>query len=474
MPARRVVLLAAAALLVSLTAGAAATTASKRPAAPRIDGRAAALVALPHLEGRLVAAKGRAPTDASCRATLGSPCYSPQEIRRAYGVDQLVRRGDDGRGETIVIIDSFGSPTIAADLASFDAGYGLPAPPSFRVLAPLGTVAFDPTKIPDQLNWAAETTLDVEWSHAMAPEARIVLLTSPVDETEGTTGMPQFDKLVNYALDHRLGDVISQSWGATENTLFTPAGEQVIGDFERSYRRAAALGVTVLASAGDTGAANYELSGTSFYARPAVGFPASSPFVTAVGGTSLLADSKGDYASETVWDNSTGAGGGGISQVFPEPWYERAFLPKAVQKELGGHRGLPDVSWNADPETPILIYLSFSGSSTAGYYPIGGTSEGAPSWAGLVADLDQFVGRPIGLLNPYLYLLGAAHLGYHDVVVGNNSFAGVTGYEATRGWDPASGWGTPDIGRVLSVLRQLAVGRPSRQALERRALALRS
>ena len=188
------------------------------------------------LNATLAHAGAQAPTDAQCRAATGSPCYSPQEIRHAYGVDLLMARGDDGKGETIVIFDSYGSPTIASDLASFDAGYGLPAPPSFTILSPLGTVPFDPTAIPDQVSWAAETTLDVEWSHAMAPDASIVLMTSPVDETEGVQGMPQFNALENYALDHHLGQVISQSWGATENTLFTPAGEQVFRQLRDDLR----------------------------------------------------------------------------------------------------------------------------------------------------------------------------------------------------------------------------------------------
>jgi len=409
----------------------------------------------------LARAGAQAPSDAFCRANFGIPCYSPQEIRHAYGVDRLLDKGYDGAGETIVIFDSYGSPTIASDLATFDAGYGLPAPPSFTILSPLGTVPFDPTAIPDQINWAFETTLDVDWSHAMAPDASIVLMTSPVDETEGVQGMPQFNYLENYALDHNLGQIWSQSWGATENTLFTPAGQQVFNSFEQTYARAAATGVSVFASAGDSGAANVELNGTTFYPFPTVIFPASSPLVTAVGGTSLYADTSGDYQSETVWNNAIGAGGGGISQVFGEPLYQKLVLPPADQQLLGGHRGLPDVSWNADPDTSILVYVSFLAAADNGYYFIGGTSEGSPDWAGFTADLNQLVGHPIGFLNPYLYALGKAGIGFHDITVGNNSFAGVTGYSATPGWDPASGWGTPDVGQLLTDIGSLAQGDPS-------------
>lgn len=215
------------------------------------------------------------------------------------------------------------------------------------------------------------------------------------------------------------------------------------------------------------------LNGTTDYPFPTVGFPASSPLVTAVGGTSLYADTRGDYQSETVWNNATGAGGGGISQVFGEPVYQR-LLPRSDQQLLDGHRGLPDISWNADPDTSILIYLSFLGASQAGYYMIGGTSEGSPQWSGLTADLNQLIGHPIGFLNPYLYALGKAGIGFHDITVGNNSFAGVPGYSATPGWDPASGWGTPDVGQLLRDIGSLARGDPSLQTLVSRADSLRS
>jgi subtilase family serine protease len=320
-----------------------------------------ALIAHPLPDGmKLVEAGSQAPTDAFCRANFDSPCYSPQEIRHAYGVDALINRGDQGKGQTIVIIDSYGSPTIASDLQTFDAGYGLPDPPSFKVLSPLGTVPYDPATYPDEPGWAEESTLDVEWSHAMAPKANIVLLTSPVDETEGTVGMPQFDYLINYALDHHLGNVISQSWGATENGLFDPAGEQVISEFNRSYARAAAMGVTAIASTGDAGTANLENDLSTIYPFPTVNFPAASPLIAAIGGTSLFADTSGDYQSETVWNQGNAATGGGISQQFREPFYQ-AFLPRSVQQELGGNRGIPDVSWNADPGTSIEIYISVPG-----------------------------------------------------------------------------------------------------------------
>ncbi len=304
----------------------------------------------------------------------------------------------------------------------------------------------------------------------MAPGAAIVVLTSPVDQTEGVQGLPEFLALEKYALDHHLGKIISQSWGATENTLFIdaagPQRPQVIADYSAFYARALLGQVTVLASAGDQGSSNVENNLVTFYSFPTVNFPASSPLVTAVGGTDLSADGSGNYQSETVWnDDGCCAGGGGISQVFQEPVYQRLSLPKMVQAQLGGMRGLPDVSYNAAVFNEFIwIYASYPGAFYGpGYYSIGGTSEGSPQWAGIVADLNQYAGRPLGFLNPALYVLGGAgrfsHIG-RDITVGNNELLDVPGavapgYSATRGWDPASGWGTPNLVDLPSHLFEL-------------------
>jgi subtilase family serine protease len=400
-----------------------------------------------------------APTDASCRRQFGQPCYSPQQLRNAYGVTSLLNAGYTGKGQTILIIDPFGSPTIAEDLRVFDAIYGLPDPPSFKVLAPLGTVPFDRTN-GDQIEGASETTLDVEWAHAMAPDAGIVLLTSPVDATEGVQGLPQLLFLEKYALKFHLGNIISQSWGVTENTLFTPAGRQLLDQFELFYQDAAHQSVTVLAASGDTGTSNLMTDNTTYYKFPTVYFPASSPFVTAVGGTSLHADTSGNYQSETVWHDSYGASGGGVSQNFLEPQYQH-LLPNSVQKTLQNHRGIPDVAFDADAKTPVLLYSSFLFPS---YNLIYGTSVGSPCWAGIIADANQMAGHPLGFLNPKLYMIGAT-VGqsefFHDITIGNNGFNGLPGYRATIGWDLATGWGTPrhglssaagDLGKLVAEL----------------------
>ncbi len=394
------------------------------------------------------------PTDAECRAVFNFPCYSPQEIGAAYGVTPVLDAGYVGRGQTIVIVDSFGSPTIKADLRTFDAGYGLPDPPSLEIRAPLGpSPTFDPTNR-DMIGWAVETTLDVEWAHAMAPGARIVLLTSPVSETEGVQGMPQFLALEQYALDRHLGKIISQSWGATEETLQSPDGQAVRQGFENLYQEAARENVTVLASAGDSGVANVDVNG-NVYPFPTVIYPASSPWVTSVGGTSLTASTQGQYQSEVVWNDgpTNGATGGGVSALYDEPGYQKSNLPSSDQSLLGGHRGLPDVAYNADPATPILVFLSFI-PGQAGYYAIGGTSEGSPQWAGIIADGNQLAHHPLGFLNPALYRIANRDesTSFHDVTTGNNSQDGITGYNATTGWDATTGWGSP---RADDLLRRL-------------------
>jgi subtilase family serine protease len=398
---------------------------------------------------KLATQSAQAPSSADCLAALGFPCYSPQDIRKAYGVDQLLQDGFTGVGQTIVIIVSFGSPTVEEDLKTFDAAFGLPDPPSFRVIAPLGTVPFDPDD-PAQLGWAGETSLDVQWAHALAPDANIVVLTSPVDETQGVQGLPEFLKLEKYALDNHLGNIVTQSWGTAEDTLFNAAGFAVLRDFEQFYERAARQKVTILAASGDSGTQNVDVNGNPFSFQT-VYFPASSPFVTAVGGTSLFLDADGNYASETVWNNG-GASGGGASHYFTEPLYQYA-LPFSTQRKLRNRRGIPDLALNADPNTPVLFYKGFfTDPANNGFYFGGGTSAAAPQWAGIVADANQLAGRPLGFLNPKLYTIGALLREpkfFHDIEIGNNAFNGLPGFNATDGWDLTTGWGTPNLSELL-------------------------
>lgn len=390
------------------------------------------------------------PSYSECLQQLGIRCYNPQQMRNAYNVMPMLDAGYTGKGQTIVIIDSYGSPTVAADLVKFDTDYGLPAPPSFQVLAPLGTVPFD-AQNSDQVGWAQESNMDVQWAHVMAPGASIVLLTSPISETQGVQGMPEFLKLEQYALDHHLGKIVSQSWGTTEETLFTPAGKKILNSYNSFYQQATNVQhVTFVASAGDTGTANPDVNNKN-YPFPTVGFPASSPWVTAIGGTSLYANAHGDYQLETAWNDGVGsASGGGYSQYFQSPDYQTQTFPPAVKATSHGYRGLPDVTYDGDPSTSIPVYLGFA--SDPDYHLFGGTSAGTPQWAGLVADANQWAGHPLGFLNARLYQLAArqAQIGpiFHDIVVGNNAQGSVPGYQATLGWDAVTGWGSP-IATVL-------------------------
>src|SRR5579875_3605858 len=391
------------------------------------------------------------PTDSQCRSQYHHPCYSPQEMRTAYDLNPILNAGYDGTGQTIVIIDSYGSPTIQNDLKTFDAGYGLPDPPSFQVLHPLGTKPWDPH---DQtmVSWAYETSLDVEWAHAMAPGANIVLMTSPVAETQGVPGMPQFLKLEKYALKHKLGNIISQSWATTENTLFAnKKGLKVLSDFENFYADAAKKNVTIFSSSGDSGVGNPDTHG-NIYPFPTVNYPASSPYVTAVGGTSLYATTDGRYQAETAWSGS----GGGVSQYWAEPDYQVKNLNSSDQAILKGYRGVPDISYNASGGTPILFYLSFI-PGQAGWYLVAGTSEGSPQWAGIIADGNQYAGHPLGFINPALYAIGNSSqrsFTYHDVTIGNNSQDGIPGYHAAPGWDPVTGWGSPNATNLIQDITQ--------------------
>ena len=251
-----------------------------------------------------------------------------------------------------------------------------------------------------------------------------------------------------------------------ENTLFTPAGQQVFDSFNNFYREADFQGVSVFGSVGDSGTANVDVNST-IYPFPTVNFPASSPWITAVGGTSLFTDANGNYQKETVWNDGAGsATGGGISQKFGEPFYQFG-LPKATQKLLNGHRGIPDISINADPNTPVPVYLGFLSKFnlglTNGYYLFGGTSEGSPVWAGITAHLNQYVGHSVGFLNPVIYALGFSKYTYgkdfHDITVGTNSqltnTPAVPGYSATKGWDPATGWGSPIVQPLFNTLKYI-------------------
>jgi subtilase family serine protease len=412
-------------------------------------------------------------TTAQCEADYQVACYQPAQIQTAYNLGPLFGRGINGAGTTIVIVDSFGSPTIKADLGVFDQQFGLPAPPSFNVIQPAGAVPpYDPTNS-DMVGWAGETTLDVEYAHTIAPGANILLVETPVSETEGVTGFPQIVTAENYVIDHHLGDVISQSFSATEQT-FTSYAQ--LAPLRSAYINAASHGVTVLSAAGDSGAANTELDGQTYYLYPTAEWPPSDPLVTGVGGTQLQLDAAGHHvAPDVVWNDTYNvatnefifgdagpnplASGGGKSVFFSRPPYQNG-----VRDVVGNTRGVPDISMSGACNGAVNTYQSFGGQP-AGWYPVCGTSEATPLFAGVVALADQVAGHPLGLVNPALYTMSEDHLpGVVPVTSGNNTVSftqdnqlyTVPGFSARPVYSLAAGVGTVDGALFVPELARLA------------------
>lgn len=248
------------------------------------------------------------PTLAQCNAVLDAPCYTPAQIATAYDVRPLWRAGIAGQGKTIVLVDSFGSPTIRHDLHTFDHAFGLPDPPRLEIIQPAGPAPrYDP-KDRIQFGWALETSFDVEWAHAIAPQASLLLVELPVSlgrapgpqppGVTGATGYPQMVAAEQDVLTHQRGDVISQSFGATEQAF--PSATTLRG-LRAAYITAAADHVSVLAASGDNGVSGLTLTGTLSPSR-VVEWPASDPLVTAVGGTQLHLTAAGTRAApDTVW-----------------------------------------------------------------------------------------------------------------------------------------------------------------------------
>ena len=384
--------------------------------------------------------------------------YTPAQIRAAYSVTPLLRRGINGKGTSIVIVDSFGSPTIRRDLAVFDHQFGLRTP-SLMIIHPAGAIPKFNDQNQNMLGWAGETTLDVEWAHVMAPAARIVLVETPVSENEGTSGFPQIVKAEKYVLAHHLGGVISQSFGATEETF--PKGK--LRPLRGAYYEAAQSGhdVTVLAASGDFGATDLQTNMSLLYTRRVVDWPSSDPLVTGVGGLDLNLNQAGRrLAPDRVWNDGgdvASAAGGGQSVVFGRPAFQNG-----VASVVGRHRGVPDVSLSASCGHPVDIYSSFDGSQ---WSDICGTSEATPLFAGIVALADQVAGRPVGPINGFLYEMAARHdRGIVDITRGNNTVTfdqngklhTVRGWNAVRGYDLSSGVGTVDAQFFVPELAALA------------------
>lgn len=396
----------------------------------------------------------RPPTSAECVKNFGVACYSPAQLERAYNLTPLYAKGFDGKGRTIVIVDPYGSPTLAKDLATFDSALGLAAPPSLRVLQPVGKVpAFNPANA-EMVQKAGETTGDVETAHEIAPGASIVVIETPTDETLSGGGFPEFIAADSYVATHHLGDVISQSFGLPEEN----APRSTILSLRYAFVNDERGHVSVLAASNDLGVTGPTPQG-KLYEHPIVDWPASDPLVTGVGGTTLHLDASGNRISpDTAWNDSNDsavkkyfgklpwASTGGLSSVFPRPSYQ-----DSVAGRVGDHRGVPDVSMSASLSGGILLYGSFTGKGT--WSPGGGTSAACPEFAGIVAIADQYAGRDLGLINQALYRLEAKRApGIVDITQGDNTVSfpqndktiTVKGYSAKDGYDLVTGVGTID------------------------------
>jgi subtilase family serine protease len=470
---------------------------------------ASAIQPVPSVTGHIIKGPGQfpqPPTTAECEADFGIACYQPFQLQRAYDLAPLFSRGIEGQGETIVIVDAFGSPSIASDLRTFDAAFGLPNPPSFRVITPEGPITTNPSNCTsfysptgpdlcsDYYGWTDETSLDVEWSHVMAPKANIVLVETPVTETEGIYGFPQIVAAENYVIDHHLGDVISQSFGATEQTFTSPAQ---IYSLRSAYINAARHGVTVLAATGDNGSTDDYCDPSTGCANPndlvccyshkVIDWPASDPLVTAVGGTELHLNDEGyRTAPDSVWDDLSttlgipgpvytagGASSGGRSTVFSRPQFQ-----DGVAGIVGDSRGVPDIAMSAAVNGSVDYYDSTDPSLAPGWSIVAGTSEATPEFSGIVALADQVAGHSLGDLNPALYAM--ARSGAPDGIVpifrGHNTFTfclaadiqsdgscasssdlvRVPGFHANGSYNLATGWGTVNAALFVPALARFA------------------
>src|SRR6266496_3841716 len=321
-----------------------------------------------------------------CPAPLDSNpnCYTPRAFRQAYDVEALTEQGFTGKGQTVIDIVSYGSPTLQQDMDVFDKQFGL----------------------------------------------------------------PQFLKLEQYAVAHHLGQIFSQSYVASEATLAGSAGQKLVKTFADFYKQITTRqGFTIVSGSGDNGATDWaNIAATKLSPRPTVNFPADVPWVTAVGGTTLR-NTPPTY-DESAWSGS----GGGMSTFFAEPAFQKS-MPSSVQSELAGHRGLPDIAGDANPETAMVNYIF------GHWTQIGGTSASTPFWAGIVAIANQVAGHSLGFINPALYKLGAspnAQKDFRDIINGSNNVDNgnihVKGFQAVQGWDAVTGWGSPRASQFISDL----------------------
>ncbi|MBV9448837.1 MAG: S53 family peptidase [Streptosporangiaceae bacterium] len=403
------------------------------------------------------AAAGTALVNCSPPGVKAPPCYSPQAYQVAYGVAPLLSRGIDGRGETVVVgpepAAAPPSTDIRQDLDAFDTTFGLP-PASLNVV----NIARSATPY----LCGDEEITDTEMVHAIAPDATLDavlepadLISSPAKSAAAVTSVIREGVALHAA-------VISISLSIGEHFLTSAEAAQMNAALEQAREQH----ITVVDGSGDTGA-------LSRYGPPVeVGMPASDPLVLGVGGTVLDVSPAGAYLGEMAWNDNTEASGGGYSGLFPRPSYQGGLARARATRGAGlawasgrgaglawaSGRGVPDVAANADPSTAMALEYD-----DGELRPNQGTSASGPLWAGVITLADQEAGHPLGFVNPAIYAIArgpAYHRAFHDVITGDNSVlwpTGVfTGYTAGPGWDPVTGWGSPDAQYLVPLLAQAA------------------
>ena len=341
--------------------------------------------------------------------------YTPRQVAEIYQFPLDA----DGTGQTVGILE-FGGGYRTADLRSYFSSLGLNQPTVTSVSVDKGK------NKPTNPNSAdGEVMLDIEVVGAVAPGAKIVVYFAP-NTSQG------FQDALTTAIHDAANkpSVISISWGGAESTWTA----QSMTALDSAAQDAASLGVTICAASGDHGSSDGVNDGKNH-----VDFPASSPHILACGGTSLQS-ANGVITSETVWNDGSqgGAGGGGFSNQFPLPAWQASL---SIKPPAGGGRGVPDVCGDADPDTGYNILVD--GKSLV----IGGTSAVAPLWSGLIALLNEKLGKPLGFLQPTLYGLPPTGGAFHDIRTGSNG-----AFSAGPGWDPATGLGSPSGGQLLHAL----------------------
>jgi subtilase family serine protease len=453
---------------------------------------------------------GTPPSEAACNA-VGRRCFSPTAMANSYNYAGLHAAGDLGQGKTIAVVDSFGASTVREDLGVFNTAFGLPhlcgetgpSDPSANC-SPTTSPRFDiiqiqggPPPVPPPPNngtglenhnlWDLEVALDVEWAHATAPLANIMLVTTPTAEVLGVQGFQQMMNAEQALIDSGRVDAISQSFGSGEGAF--NSGLASLNQLRQAFVHAQANKVSVFASSGDGGSTNAmktPVKKPTAIPYPSVGWPASDPLVTAVGGTYLCTNpvvgsmTADDTMPPTSCTSRPGdrepawvASGGGYSIVFGRPSYQNVLPPGSsyVGSSPGAPgpnsnmRGVPDIAYQASSRTGVLVYLTEANTTTSGvgcggaspcstgWYTVGGTSASSPQWAGLIAIADQIAGRDLGFINPALYAIANNPAKYaadfYDPFQNNNQQSSIPGWAASPGWDAVTGLGTPNAANLI-------------------------